>query len=603
MKKVLKPLLQLVYIGNYGIQDIRELRTLLTVNFFSVITCSVVVFAATLIYFFVSTTGAILIPAIIEFVAFALVIGLNMWHRNKLATILFFLFQNAAVLYFGLVLQVSVWVHLMTVFLFSISLLLFQSALVKVFTAASSLLVLGILIINYNFHFIQPVIRSDGGLNPINFIIYPVMMANIALVFVLHEGNYTHFINRLQSLADELNDQKQQLVEANRQLEKANISKSIYVRETSHEMRQPFNTIMGSIQLLMQADQSKELKMYRPLIQSMYSSGNQGLRIINNVLEMSRIEAGKFDELHNEVFSIRPWLKQVVATNQYLAGIYGLSIVTEVAENVPAVILGDKNKLSQVLMNLLANAIKFSPTKKELGAIQVKVELLDSQKWRLVVKDDGVGIPAEKIPLIFDPFVTTRLENGKLDSSGLGLPITKKLVTIMNGSINVESEVGKGTIFFIELPLIKVDTKTVVVADVEASIGDLSRINVLIIEDDRLSANMYRRFLTELCNRVFIAENGEDGIRLASEHLPDIILLDSFLPDMTGKQILERLKDDENLASIPVIIVSGAAMTEDKLEIINVGVAEYFTKPVNLDNLQRAMLKSLPGSKTLDLDQ
>ncbi|MCW3466361.1 ATP-binding response regulator [Chitinophaga nivalis] len=580
---------QLCYIGLTPHLSKEQKRNLYTVNLVSIITALFAIFGTLAAYLFIFRTSQIFFAGCLEATAFVVVLLLNRYHHYGIAALLFYMLQNVAIIYFGVKMDHDSGVQQVGFFMIGLSFLRFQHKLQRAICIGITAFSILSIELNHLWQIVTPFPAMNNHAFSIRGIVFPIGIILNVLVIVLYEGNYKALLEIIRGNSEELRKQRDELDVRSKELERANVSKSIYVRETSHEMRQPFNTMLGAGQLLMAAPPDDAIGSYRPLIESLYSAGNQGLRIINNVLEMAKIEAGKFDEIHNEVFNFRAWLNQIVLANQYLANIYGSKIVLEVGNNMPTIMLGEKNKLSQIVTNLLANAIKFTSSNKN---IVIKTKLINKDRWQLIVADEGCGIPANRLPLIFEPFVS---DGNQCNSTGLGLPITKKLVDLLDGNIRVESREKAGTSFTLEFPFIQVDTKSVIIADAETLTCDLSHVKVLIIEDDRMNAHILKRFLAKICGHAIIAENGAEGIRMAALESPDIILLDSFLPDMTGKEILESLKQQDELSRIPVIMVSGEAIIETQRELIKAGAKEYITKPVVLKELQQAMIRSLPA--------
>lgn len=555
-----------------SVQDTKNIRT---VNIVSIITAFFAVTGTWIAYTLVIKDKQILYAGIIEGIAFAIVILLNRVHQYKSATFLFYILQNAAVIYFGVKLDNDSGITQVGFFMVGLSFLLFKKwfeRLSCVIITASALIFIEA---NHRMGFIHPFEIIKSSAFPIRVIVFPIGLALNTLVIVLYETSY----NGLMKIIEQNNIR----------LKRADLSKSIYIRETSHELRQPVNAMFGISQILLEASPGQAIGQYRHFIEALFAAGNQALRVINNVLEMAKIEEGKIEECKPEIFSFRTFVTEIITANQYFAQVYSAEIRIIIDRFMPDYIYADKNKISQVFTNLIANAIKFGTTHNATNIIIVKTEYLNPRHWQFSVTDNGEGIPEDKINTIFEPFVS---EGNSNNSTGLGLPITRKLVSVMGGNINVTSVMGEGTTFTVDLPLTKIDVRSIGASEYPTDESKLSSLNVLLIEDDRLNINICRHFFAQ-CNSLLIAQSGKEGLEMARKHIPDIILLDYNLPDMAGKDVIVALKQDNELQQIPVIIVSGDAFAERQHEMLDLGATEYIIKPFTFAALRQAMARSI----------
>jgi len=367
-----------------------------------------------------------------------------------------------------------------------------------------------------------------------------------------------------------------ELVEARRQATDANRLKSEFLANMSHEIRTPMNGILGFADLLLQEELTAVQAKYVKLIRQ---SGDSLLNLINDILDLSKIEAGRV-ELEQTEFSLPILIEQVATVVDPLIRRKGLSVNYRVSNEVPNVVIGDEAKLRQVLNNVVGNAVKFT----EAGTIEIDAVV---RKWcyeepgfdlLVTVKDTGIGIEEDKLEAIFDTF--SQLDGStsrEFAGTGLGLAITKKLLDVMDGSIRVESQVGVGSIFYIEVPLQYTEAKHG--QSVKKPTDDVAVLrNVLVVEDDPASAELLKRYLEGNNYDVTLVGNGRKALSEVKSNKPDAIVLDILLPDISGWEVLESLKMDRNTSDIPVIVCT---ILPEKQKAFSLGAAEFLEKPVS----------------------
>jgi CheY-like chemotaxis protein len=355
----------------------------------------------------------------------------------------------------------------------------------------------------------------------------------------------------------------------------------------SHELRTPLNAIIGYSEMLEEETRdSGKIENVQDL-KKIQSAGKHLLSLINDVLDLSKIEAGKMG-LHLETFDVSQVIEEMVTTLQPAAAKNANSIHVHLAENL-SVMKADITKVRQILFNLLSNACKFT----DHGTIsvdvdQIKVEERDWIQFR--VSDTGIGISAKQKENLFQEFAQADASIArKYGGTGLGLAITHRFVQLMKGQINVDSEPGQGAIFTVQLPaqvVIESPESTqsesagkVLAASSETKTGLET---ILVIDDDPSVRDLMSRFLTKLNFHVVAAANGEEGIRLAKQVHPLLITLDVVMPDCDGWAVLNRLKSDSKLAEIPVIMVT---VVDNEAMGLELGASNYLIKPVDRDRL------------------
>jgi PAS domain S-box-containing protein len=386
---------------------------------------------------------------------------------------------------------------------------------------------------------------------------------------------------------------ERELVKAKEQAEAATRAKSEFLANMSHEIRTPMNAIMGFSEIL--KDQVKDPK-YMGYIDIILSSGKNLLGLINDILDLSKIEAGKLEFQYRPV---DPYTLFMDISKIFEVKIKdkGLRLITDIDGKLPTSLLLDEVRIRQILFNLVGNAVKFTPT----GYIELKVKGVfynNRSKIDLIfsVKDTGIGIGHDDKKIIFDAFQQSQGQSTKqYGGTGLGLAITKKLVELMNGDIKVESAVGKGSIFTIVIKEVSISTVGPEIEVRKSDIKDISFYNQKVLVVDDIESN--RRVLSELLNiyglNVQEAKNGKEAIMIAQNIKPDVILMDLRMPVMDGYEATKILKEDSKLKNIPIIILTASAMKTSDDDIKKIGSDSYLRKPISRPELLAELKKYL----------
>ena len=399
-------------------------------------------------------------------------------------------------------------------------------------------------------------------------------------------GNIINWVGINTNIADRVATEIA-LQEAKDTAEYANRAKSEFLATMSHELRTPLNAIIGFSEILRDEILGAINDEQKELVLDIHTSGNHLLAMINDILDLSKIEAGKM-ELQLERFSVQEAVTEVNTIINALANQKQIQLILELDQEVA--IEADKIKFKQILYNLLSNAIKFTD---EGGKVTTKFEVSGSALLGSVT-DTGVGISPQDREKLFQPFTqldasSTRAHSG----TGLGLSLTNRLIQLHGGKIWIDSEINQGSTFSFTFPLNQPEEKVAVTApdapNSETIAASGSNRTILVAEDNEQAAQLLGIYLTEAGYQVEYAADGEEAIAKAAEIQPFAITLDILLPKKDGWQVLREMKTKPNLQSIPVIIVSA---TEERQLAFGLGAVDHLVKPINKEVLL-ASLRSL----------
>ncbi len=385
----------------------------------------------------------------------------------------------------------------------------------------------------------------------------------------------------------------QMLMEAKQAAEKANRAKSEFLSRMSHELRTPLNAILGFGQLLdsgIDASRSTD-KQY---LKHIMNSGHHLLSLINEVLDLARIDAGKF-ELKLEQINVPEVLDECLLLVQPLANTHNIAVSIERSDD-KLFVWGDPKCLKQIILNLISNAIKYN---REGGSVTVAYRKTIDGRIRLSVTDTGAGIPKEKWEQLFQPFSRLGAENSQIEGTGIGLAISKNLVEAMNGSIGFESTAEVGSEFWIKLPqTFEHIEQPYMLEEKQAEVITRKtgrKGKILYIEDNIFNQELMKECMSLLFPdiQLFMETTAELGLATAEKELPQLILMDINLPGMSGIEALRIIRKHDKLAKTPVIALSAAAMIEDIEKGMNAGFDAYITKPFDIQNIKQVIEKTL----------
>lgn len=392
----------------------------------------------------------------------------------------------------------------------------------------------------------------------------------------------------------------EELSQMNIELERANRAKDEFLATMSHELRSPLNSVLGLSESLLEQRSGSLNDYQQKSLQLIESSGRHLLALINDILDLSKIQAGKLD-FYPQIITVDELCRACLALVREQALRKSVTIIYQ-EETAVSKIYADPRRLKQILVNLLTNAVKFT---LERGQIILQVHAEEEQDLiQFSVIDNGIGIAPQDLRKLFTPFVQVDSNlNRQHEGTGLGLALVQKLTDLHGGSVQVESEVGKGSRFTINLPWMKdiVAQQEVIEAGGELSIGeqpgrsDLAlekrpdRGIALLAEDNMANTLTIGDFLENQGYQVVVAHDGVEAIQMAEEKKPNIILMDIQMPAMDGLEAIRRLRDDPRFASTPIIALTALAMPGDRERCLQAGANEYLSKPVRLKQLVKMM--------------
>jgi len=390
---------------------------------------------------------------------------------------------------------------------------------------------------------------------------------------------------------------QQALLVAKEDAENANQSKSQFLSSMSHELRTPMNAIMGFGQLLTMETDHDLSESQQENVNEIVKAGSHLLELINEVLDLAKVESGHID-LSIETVAIDEVILESLQLITPLAGKRGIEIslrfngaaisLEDFADKGVAV-RADRTRLRQILLNLLSNAVKYN---NENGKIIIACKYKEGTPVRIEVSDTGSGITQEDQEQLFKAFTRLGTESDEVEGTGIGLVITKNIVELMNGNIGVESKVGIGSKFWFELPFDTLSSSDngsgidEILPNSEAELSQERKYTVLYIEDNPANLRLVSQLLARIDNvHMWSAHEPLLGLELATENKPDLILLDINLPGMDGFGVLEQLRQRDETRNTPVIAISANAMPKDIEKGMNAGFDDYITKPIDVKEL------------------
>lgn len=430
--------------------------------------------------------------------------------------------------------------------------------------------------------------RKDGSLVEVSLLGFPIILNGEQVgVFAIY-SDQTSINEEKRKHEQRIQMYIDQLEEARKKAEEASEFKSRFISNMTHELRTPMNGITGIIELLKETRLSDEQKEYLEMLE--YSASRLS-SIINNVLDISKIEAGKL-ELRKAKFNVNKLVNEAARYFNIQAGRKGLELNCIIGQDVPEFLVGDPDKLNQVLFNLLANAVKFT----DKGYIEIDVRLAEKSdnnvKLHFCIKDTGIGIPEDKLAKVFEDFFQLETVNSRrYGGTGLGLPIAKRLVQKMGGDLAAESEYEKGSTFHFTisfpLPLLQDNVEQDIDSGYRYTRGGLSALDVLVVEDDVVNRKIIKKLLKRNGCNVALAANGEEALKVLQVRNFDVILMDIYMPVMNGFDATRSIRAKESAVGrhTPIIAMTAAAQSDEMEKYSVAGFDAYLTKPCGRERI------------------
>ena len=404
-----------------------------------------------------------------------------------------------------------------------------------------------------------------------------------------------------QNLEQEVAIKVISLEQAKQAAEAANMAKSLFLANISHELRTPLNAVLGLTEALEEEIFGSVNDEQIKALQTIYSSGNHLLELINDILDITKIESGRL-QLNCEPTAVVELCQSSLAVIKQIAANKRIQLEMKLPPNLPELIV-DELRIRQVLINLLNNAVKFTPDE---GSVTLEVKLnqqeqtnsetVDSPKFlQIAIQDTGIGIAPENLDKLFQPFVQIDNSlNRRYEGTGLGLALVKRIVNLHGGEVGVTSKLGVGSCFTIDLPydaniplFFEVENQLEPSINIESSqIQENISPLILLVEDNETNITTVSSYLKAKNYQIILAKNGEEAVTLAKSQNPDLIMIDISIPKINGIEAIQQIRLVPNLVDIPIIALTALAMTgEQELCLSGGGANKYLSKPVKLKQL------------------
>jgi len=421
---------------------------------------------------------------------------------------------------------------------------------------------------------------------------------SIALIIILSLLTLSLYKNNnLRAKANELlQDKNSELLLAKEKAEKASLAKAQFLSTITHELRTPLYAVTGLTHLLMEENPKEHQKEH---LNSLKFSGEYLLSLINNILDLNKLEANKV-EVEQTTFNLKKRMNDVLIALKKSADDRKNSLILEFDDSIPDRLAGDPLKLSQILINLIGNSVKFTQN----GKVCIRVKKLDQNKNKVnlhfEIEDDGVGISKKKQKSIFETFAQGSLQiNRKFGGTGLGLSIVKNLLELMNSKIQLESQLGQGSKFWFDLSL-NVSEEVSEDKNPNSIIYDVDYVAlenkfVLVVEDNKINQMITKKILEKNKMRCLVADNGMDAIKMIKENKFDVILMDIHMPGISGIEATQRIREFDT--HLPIIALTAVTIDENLDDFYRAGFNEIIPKPFKPEEFFEKIYRTIDGKK------
>ncbi len=423
---------------------------------------------------------------------------------------------------------------------------------------------------------------------------------SIALIVILSLLTLSLYKNNnLRAKANELlQDKNSELILAKEKAEKASLAKAQFLSTITHELRTPLYAVTGLTHLLMEENPKEYQKEH---LNSLKFSGEYLLSLINNILDLNKLEANKV-EIEKTTFNLKKRMNDVLVALKKSAADRNTNLYLEFDESISSRLAGDPLKLSQILINLIGNSIKFTQN----GDVFVRVQKLGENKnkvsLRFEIEDNGVGISKKKQKSIFETFSQGSLQiNRKFGGTGLGLAIVKNLLELMNSKIYLESQLGKGSKFWFDINF-QVSEEITDESNPNNIIYDVDYIalenkNVLVVEDNKINQMITKKILEKNKMKCMVADNGMDAIKMVQEHSFDLVLMDIHMPGISGIEATQKIREFNK--KLPIIALTAVTIDENLDDFYRAGFNEIIPKPFKPEEFFEKIYHTIEGKNQI----
>lgn len=423
------------------------------------------------------------------------------------------------------------------------------------------------------------IVASQGRLNTVLIILSIAGMTLMIVLFLAHR--------KRKELVSQLVKKNKEYLEAKERSEQMSRSKSNFFSTVSHELRTPLYGVIGLSTILLE---DKSLKKHEKDLKSLKFSADYLLALINDVLQINKIDSDKLDD-DKANFDLCELLRTIASSFEYMRLQHHNELVMDIGENVPRWVHGNAIRLSQILMNLVGNAIKFTENGTITIRVKVESETEEHTSLRFEVQDTGIGIAPEKQELIYDEFSQVNSKNYNYQGTGLGLPIVKKLLASSNSEIELESKLGQGSTFSFNLEFGRVEQEFNQPKASAINAQDLEGKKILIVEDNRINQIVTQKILEKNGVQCFIAGNGMEAIERVAKGSLDLILMDINMPVMDGIAASKEIRKFNT--HVPIIALTAVEVEELRSKIYEAGMDDIIVKPYDASKFEQTILKNL----------